>query len=138
MLCYMERLHQGFFVTKQVPVRTSGSIQTFGTDKFFRHRIQKKINLPTLKKLMPFFAFSLNILFITHCLLDISYSTLDFSLHSLLICSKNQLFIHTCFTVRLAGLKLWNAINTDTHDQCSLNAFKTAYKKQLGLISFYL
>src|SRR6218665_3252234 len=33
-----------------------------------------------------------------------------------------------CFTVRLAGPKLWNAIITDTRDKCSLNAFKTAYK----------
>ena len=36
---------------------------------------------------------------------------------------------------RLAGPKLWNAINTDTRGKCPLNAFKTAYKKQL--IIFY-
>ena len=58
-------------------------------------------------------------------------------------CTRSQFRLHTipyktntrCFTVRLAGPKLWNAINTDTRGKCSLNAFKTAYKKQL--ISFY-
>jgi len=33
------------------------------------------------------------------------------------------------FTVRLAGPKLWNAINTDVRGKLSLNAFKIAYKK---------
>jgi len=33
------------------------------------------------------------------------------------------------FTVRLAGPKLWNAINTDVHSKLSLNTFKAAYKK---------
>jgi len=32
------------------------------------------------------------------------------------------------FTVRLAGPKLWNAINTDIRGELSLNAFKPAYK----------
>ena len=31
----------------------------------------------------------------------------------------------------LVGLKLWNAINRPT-DKCSLNAFKTAYKKTIN------
>ena len=54
--------------------------------------------------------------------------------------SRSQFRLHTipyktnrptrCFTVRLAG-----PINTDTRGKISLNAFKTAYKKQL--ISFY-
>jgi len=33
-----------------------------------------------------------------------------------------------CFTLRLAGPKLWNAINSDIRGKCFLNAFKTAYK----------
>jgi len=34
-------------------------------------------------------------------------------------------------TVRLAGPKLWNVINTDICGKCSLNTFKTAYEKLL-------
>src|SRR6218665_375086 len=58
-------------------------------------------------------------------------------------CTIFQFRLHTipyntntrCFTVILAGRKLWNAINTDIRGKCSLNAFKTAYKKRL--IIFY-
>jgi len=39
------------------------------------------------------------------------------------------------FTVRLAGPKLWNGINTDVRGKLSLNSFKTACKKLL--LSFY-
>jgi len=35
------------------------------------------------------------------------------------------------FTVRIAGPKLWNSINTDVRGKLSLNAFKIAYKKLL-------
>ena len=53
-------------------------------------------------------------------------------------CTRSQFRFHTilyktntrCFTVRLAGPKLWNAINTDTRSNCSLNVFKTAYKNK--------
>src|SRR6218665_1404109 len=57
-------------------------------------------------------------------------------------CTRSQFRLHTvsyktnrpttCFTVRLAGPKLWNAINIDTRGKCSLNAFKTAYKKTMN------
>ena len=39
------------------------------------------------------------------------------------------------YCYRLAGPKLWNAINIDARGKCSLNAFKTAYKEQI--ISLY-
>ena len=54
-------------------------------------------------------------------------------------CTRSRFMLHTvpyktnttgrCFIVRLTGPKLWNTINTDTCGKCSLNAFKTAYKK---------
>ena len=63
--------------------------------KFFSVvELPKKFHFPTLKKLMTFFCFSLNIWFITHYLLDISYSILHFPLHSLLICVKKVFYSH--------------------------------------------
>jgi len=41
------------------------------------------------------------------------------------------------FTVRLAGPKLLNAINTDVCGKLSLTAFKTAYKK-ISLLAFII
>jgi len=35
------------------------------------------------------------------------------------------------FTVRLAGPKLWNAVNIYVRGKLSLHAFKTAYKRLL-------
>ncbi len=44
---------------------------------------------------------------------------------------KNGLYLTTCKqrTVHSSGARIWNSINTDIHNQQSLNSFKNAYIK---------
>src|SRR6218665_1403997 len=67
-------LHRAFFVRKWVPVRTIGSIQTIGAENFVRHRISQKFLFQISKKVDdPFLAFSLNISFIEHFILNSTF-----------------------------------------------------------------